>query len=219
MLGSDPAHRRSPTHEAPTPSIASSSPLVARRRARRRLRRPTGGLGSVPSAGARRRRPIRRPGRDARTSTRRAVEPSTRRSIARAGATPAADARPASPGETMIVRAYFFLGGEPGSAGLVPVLREVPQTPAVATAAMNALLAGPTATESGERPITIADPRRHPPARPDDQERRRDRRPVDASSTRAAGARRCSTGCPGRLHADPVPDGPVGRLPDRGPDR
>ena len=27
----------------------------------------------------------------------------------------------------MIVRAYFVLGVEPGSAGLVPVLREVPE--------------------------------------------------------------------------------------------
>ena len=43
----------------------------------------------------------------------------------------------------MIVRAYFVLGGEPGSVGLVPVLRVVPKSAAVATAAMNALLAGP----------------------------------------------------------------------------
>ena len=27
----------------------------------------------------------------------------------------------------MIVRAYFVLGGEPGTVGLVPVLREVPE--------------------------------------------------------------------------------------------
>jgi sporulation and spore germination protein/immunoglobulin-like protein involved in spore germination len=65
----------------------------------------------------------------------------------------------ASPDEgTTIVRTYFYLGGEPRSAGLVPLLREVPATKAVATAAMNALLAGPTSAESGERTITSAIP-------------------------------------------------------------
>jgi hypothetical protein len=48
-----------------------------------------------------------------------------------------------SPAGTTIVRAYFILNGEPGSEGLVPTLFEVPQTQAVATAAMNALLSGP----------------------------------------------------------------------------
>jgi hypothetical protein len=47
----------------------------------------------------------------------------------------------------MIVRAYFVIGVEPGSAGLVPVLREVPKTTAVATTAMKRLLAGPTSSE------------------------------------------------------------------------
>jgi hypothetical protein len=56
------------------------------------------------------------------------------------------------------VRAYFVLGGEPGSVGLVPVLREVPKTTAVARAAMNALLAGPTAAESGDRTMSSAIP-------------------------------------------------------------
>ena len=32
------------------------------------------------------------------------------------------------PAGTTIVRAYFFFGGEPGTEGLVPVLREMPQT-------------------------------------------------------------------------------------------
>jgi spore germination protein GerM len=64
----------------------------------------------------------------------------------------------ASAAGTTIVRAYFVLGGEPGSEGLVPVLRTIPKTTAVATAAMNALLAGPTADESGERTITSAVP-------------------------------------------------------------
>ncbi len=58
----------------------------------------------------------------------------------------------------MIVRAYFVLGGEPGSVGLVPVLRDVPKTDAVATAAMNALLDGPRPGVAGERTITTAIP-------------------------------------------------------------
>jgi hypothetical protein len=58
----------------------------------------------------------------------------------------------------MIVRAYFVLGGQPGTVGLVPVLREVPKTTAVATTAMKSLLAGPTSKESGGRSITSAIP-------------------------------------------------------------
>jgi spore germination protein GerM/predicted small lipoprotein YifL len=55
-------------------------------------------------------------------------------------------------GETTIVRAYFFLGGPRRSAGLVPVLRQVPETKAVATAAMRELLEGPTAGERAASP-------------------------------------------------------------------
>jgi germination protein M len=78
---------------------------------------------------------------------------------------PAATSRPpatprpsAVPGKTMLVRAYFVLGGEPGVVGLVPVLRTVPETTGVARAAMTALLAGPTPAEDGERTITTAIP-------------------------------------------------------------
>jgi hypothetical protein len=45
------------------------------------------------------------------------------------------------------VRAYFLLAGPAGSAGLVPVLREIPATKATATAAMTAVLAGPNDAE------------------------------------------------------------------------
>jgi spore germination protein GerM len=65
---------------------------------------------------------------------------------------------PTTSTETMIVRAYFVLGGEPGSAGLVPVLRVVPKTAAVATAAIDQLLAGPTSAEAGDRTVTTAVP-------------------------------------------------------------
>ncbi len=55
------------------------------------------------------------------------------------------------------VRAYFYLGGAPGSDGLVPVERAVPSDDPRA-GALAALLAGPTATESGDRTITTAIP-------------------------------------------------------------
>jgi hypothetical protein len=50
------------------------------------------------------------------------------------------------------VRAYFVLGSFTGNAGLAPVLREIPATAGVATAAMRQLLAGPNAAELGARP-------------------------------------------------------------------
>ena len=71
---------------------------------------------------------------------------------------PSSPAASASPGATTIVRTYFYLGGAPGTAGLVPIVREVPETQAVAGAAMDALLAGPTADESGLRVITSGVP-------------------------------------------------------------
>jgi germination protein M len=57
---------------------------------------------------------------------------------------------PPAPGTT--VRAFFFLGSFTDNAGLVPVLREVPQTQAVGTAALTATLAGPNDAELGARP-------------------------------------------------------------------
>lgn len=53
---------------------------------------------------------------------------------------------------TTIVRAYFIMGSFTGNEGLVPVLREVPKTTAVATAAMTALLQGPNDAEMAGRP-------------------------------------------------------------------
>ena len=61
---------------------------------------------------------------------------------------PAASPSPAPEG-TAVVRAYFYFESIPGTSGLVPILREVPATKAVATAAMAALIDGPTETESG----------------------------------------------------------------------
>ena len=67
----------------------------------------------------------------------------------------------APPPTTMIVRAYFLLD-DPFSGGevvneptLIPVLRTVPESPATATAAMKALLAGPSAKERAAMPQIV----------------------------------------------------------------
>jgi len=62
-----------------------------------------------------------------------------------------------TPTGTTIVRAYFWLGGLPGSAGLVAVLRTTLGTKSVAKAAVNGLLTGPTTAETA-RPIETAIP-------------------------------------------------------------
>lgn len=70
-------------------------------------------------------------------------------------ATPSPTATPqptATPSGTTIVRAYFVMGSFTDNEGLVPVLREVPETVAVATAAMRQLLAGPDEDEMAGRP-------------------------------------------------------------------
>lgn len=54
-------------------------------------------------------------------------------------------------------RVYFYLGGEPGSDGLVPIERNVSDDNPIA-GAMTALLAGPTIAEAGDRTITSAIP-------------------------------------------------------------
>ena len=69
---------------------------------------------------------------------------------------PGASASAAPTGSTL-VRSYLWLGGLPGSEGLVAVLRDVPGTKSVATAAVTALLAGPTSGETA-RSITTAVP-------------------------------------------------------------
>ena len=81
-------------------------------------------------------------------------EPSA--SIEPGGSTASPTPTPASSGTT-ILRAYFWLAGGPGSEGPVAVLRTIPGTKAVATASVNALLAGPTAGETA-RSISTAIP-------------------------------------------------------------
>lgn len=61
--------------------------------------------------------------------------------------------RSPTPDERMVLRAYFVFASADGSSGtLVPVLREVPRTVAVARAAMDVLLAGPIAREAEAQP-------------------------------------------------------------------
>ena len=114
---------------------------------------PGGGLGQVPS-----RAPTPAPslaqGSPDLTAAPSAGAPG---SSADPSATPATSS-PSPSDDTVVIRAYFYLGGEPGSAGLVPVLRDVPRTQAIGTAALNALLTGPSAAESGDREITSAVP-------------------------------------------------------------
>ena len=59
---------------------------------------------------------------------------------------------PDASGGTTTIRTYFFLGSFVDNAGLVPVLREIPKTRAVGSAAMEALIAGPNDDELGARP-------------------------------------------------------------------
>src|SRR5687768_15194686 len=64
----------------------------------------------------------------------------------------AAFAIPAAAADTMVVRAYFLLDGPGGSSTLVPVLRTVPRSTAVATAAVRQLLLGPSSVERAATP-------------------------------------------------------------------
>ena len=116
----------------------------------------TGGLGSVPSAAPS--SSVAPGGPDLTPGPSSSPAPSALPSGEPSANPSAAPSGSAAPGETMIVRAYFVLGGEPGTVGLLPVLRTVPKSAAVAAAAMEALLAGPTAVESGDRQITSAVP-------------------------------------------------------------
>jgi hypothetical protein len=67
----------------------------------------------------------------------------------------AAFAIPAGAADTMVVRAYFLLDERSGASGdskLVPVLRTVPRSTAVAAAAVRQLLLGPSSVERAATP-------------------------------------------------------------------
>ena len=113
--------------------------------------------------------------------------------------------------------------GEEKNSHLVPVLRTVPKSPATATAAMKALLAGPSAKERAARPsietvipggsdllgIEIREASRRstcPPSSP--------RCPLTTPGTSGSSAPRTSGR--GRLHADPIQSGGSRQLQARG---
>ena len=73
-------------------------------------------------------------------------------------ASPSGPASPSAPTETMIVRAYYVLAGNPGVEGLVPTLRVVPKNAGVARAAMTALLDSATIRDSYEQISTAIPP-------------------------------------------------------------
>lgn len=121
---------------------------------------PTGGLGTVPPRPA---TPSPQPTPDASDETPRpsddpsAPSPSTPASPSpsnppTAGPTAGPTASPTpsqTPAETIIVRAYGVLAGEPGVEGLVPTLQTIPATDGVARAAIEQLLAGDLADGVG----------------------------------------------------------------------
>ena len=106
----------------------------------------SGPLGSVPVASATAEPSVAQGRPDVTPAP--AVEPRTE-PAPEPGSSDGPGASPSqAPTGTTIVRTYFWLGGPEGTAGLVATLREIPGTKAVATAAVNALLAGTTSGES-----------------------------------------------------------------------
>jgi hypothetical protein len=110
---------------------------------------PTGGLGTVPPV-VRTPAPSVDPGPPDMTpepSADPSVVPTPSAPPSQSPGSPTATPKPTStptqtPADTMVIRAYFVLDGDVGVEGLVPTLREVPETTAVARAAMDALLRG-----------------------------------------------------------------------------
>ena len=108
---------------------------------------PTGSLGTVPPV-SRTPAPSVDPGPPDMTpepSADPSVDPTPSAPPSQSPGSPTATPKPTptpAPADTMVIRAYFVLDGDVGVEGLVPTLREVPETTAVARAAMDALLRG-----------------------------------------------------------------------------
>jgi hypothetical protein len=131
-----------------TPSVGSlGSPATPALTAEPSLELPSGDATPGPSSS---------PSTPASPSTGPSGSPDGSSSPSAPSPTPTARPTPAptasAAGDTTIVRAYFVLGSFTDNPGLAPVLREVPQTKAVATAAMRRLLAGPNDDEQSARP-------------------------------------------------------------------
>jgi hypothetical protein len=119
-----------PTDETPTDELPSGGPTPV-------------APSATPSVTI---EPSTQPGGSAATSS-----PTTR-----PAATPAATPTPAQAGTT-VVRAYFVHGSFTGNEGLVPVLRTFPETKAVASMAMQALLEGPNDAEMAASPVMFTE--------------------------------------------------------------
>jgi germination protein M len=108
---------------------------------------PTGGLGTVPPV-VRTPAPSVDPGPpDMTPEPSDGATPTPAAPSQSPAGSPGLTARPTptptkAPADTIVIRAYFVLDGDVGVEGLVPTLREVPETTAVARAAMDALLRG-----------------------------------------------------------------------------
>lgn len=122
---------------------------------------PTGGLGTVPPV-VRTPAPSVEPGPPDMTPEP-SVDPSPTTPPSQSpGGSPAPTAKPTpiptnAPADTIVIRAYFVLDGDVGVEGLVPTLREVPETTAVARAAMETLLRGEILTQYDRLATAIPD--------------------------------------------------------------
>ena len=119
---------------------------------------------------------------------------------------PASPSPSASPAQTT-VRLYFLRDEKLGVAE-----RRVANTTMPATAAMKALLAGPTADESAAG-LDERHPRGYPPPQPDHRRRDRARRPLPELHLRRHRAVDGGACRRGRLHADAVLDRAFRRVP------
>jgi sporulation and spore germination protein/immunoglobulin-like protein involved in spore germination len=103
---------------------------------------PTGSLGTVPSAPPSTVPSVVPGGPDLTPGP--SFEPSATPVVGGPSDEPSSEpSQSPGPTQTVVVRAYFVFNGEPGVEGLVPTLRNVPATAAVARAAMGVLLDGP----------------------------------------------------------------------------
>ncbi len=103
---------------------------------------PSGSLGQVPTVPPTEAPSVDPGPSDETPAPSASPSPSSSPSSSPSGPSAAPSASPSTPVETMVIRAYYVLDGEPGVEGIVPTLRVVPKTSGVARAAMEALLDG-----------------------------------------------------------------------------
>ncbi len=116
---------------------------------------PSGSLGSLPPVDPTPQPSLGSTPPDETPAPSPTVPPTSAPPSGRPSATPEPSA---APSKTMIVRGYFILAGNVGTEGLVPYLFEVPESQAVARAAMEKLLAGAPSQRPGYGAISTAIP-------------------------------------------------------------